>query len=92
MKVSALTLAAIGVQAVAGQAIADYFPECSVDCVTNVLYTSTDCAEGDFPCLCLHSNQYKIFAAAEACSIAACGYDVAQRKLPLLLFQSPLLN
>lgn len=58
----------------------DYFPECAVDCINDVLYTATKCDEGDFVCLCLHSNQYAIYAAAEQCAIAACGYDVAQRE------------
>ena len=64
----------------AGLKISDFFPACAVDCVEDVLYTATTCEEHDDICLCQHSNQYKIYAAAEQCVIDACGYDVAQRK------------
>lgn len=84
MKSTALILAAFGLKAIAGQEITDYFPECSVDCINDVLYTSTSCSEGDLVCLCLHSNQYKIYAAAQECAIAACGFDVAQSETSLI--------
>lgn len=55
----------------------DYFPECSLDCLTSVV-GATDCATDDFVCICLHSNQYKIYEASEKCVIDACGFEVAQ--------------
>lgn len=63
--------------------LADYFPACAVDCISDVIFTATPCEQGDLVCACLHGNQYKIYAAAEQCAIDACGYDVAQRESPL---------
>ena len=81
MKGSIVALAAIGINTATAQIkVADYFPECAVDCVNDVLGTATTSDPEDSICLCLHSNQYKIYAAAEQCAIDACGYDVAQRE------------
>ncbi|KAM0429793.1 hypothetical protein ACHAPT_006399 [Fusarium lateritium] len=78
MKTVAVAVAVLAAQAVA-QSLdkADYFPECSLDCLTEAIEKSVECKETDSLCLCDHENYEAIYEYTMDCVIDACGEDVA---------------
>ncbi|RSL55661.1 hypothetical protein CEP54_009243 [Fusarium duplospermum] len=79
MKTVAVAVAVLALQVVAHESLdkADYFPECSLDCLTEAIEKSTDCKETDSTCLCDHDNYVAIYEYTMDCVIDACGEDVA---------------
>ncbi|RMJ19906.1 hypothetical protein CDV36_000393 [Fusarium kuroshium] len=78
MKTVAVAVAALALQVVAESLDkADYFPECSLDCLTEAIEKSVECKETDSICLCDHENYEAIYEYTMDCVIDACGEDVA---------------
>ncbi|KAM6515663.1 hypothetical protein FALCPG4_013879 [Fusarium falciforme] len=79
MKTVAVAVAALALQVVAHESLdkADYFPECSLDCLTEAIEKSVECKETDSICLCDHENYEAIYEYTMDCVIDACGEDVA---------------
>ena len=78
MKYLATLLAAAGL--VAGVALEDYFPQCSIDCLVDGVESATSCDPNDGVCVCVFDNYVVIVDAATACVMQACGSDVAVSK------------
>ncbi|CAM1501486.1 Fc.00g034700.m01.CDS01 [Cosmosporella sp. VM-42] len=73
MKTIILTFATIAAQLVAAQDRADYFPECSLDCLDQGTKDATNCSLDDAWCWCIQSNYEAIYNSATVCVINECG-------------------
>ncbi|KAM5356702.1 hypothetical protein ACJ41O_003348 [Fusarium nematophilum] len=79
MKTIAVAVAALAIKVAAHGTIeyADYFPECSLDCLGKAVEEAVDCSATDSICLCDHENYVAIYEHSMDCVIEACGEEVA---------------
>lgn len=74
------TLLVTGAAVAAAQKVADYFPECSVDCLADSVSAASDCTLDDAWCICIQATYEAITAHGTSCVMKECGADVAVGK------------
>ena len=83
MKPCSLLLAAAALAA--AQDAADYFPECSIDCLEDSVSAVSDCTFDDAWCICVQATYEEVTAHGTSCVMKECGADVAvgESSIPL---------
>lgn len=75
MKPFSFTVLAAIFSTITAQKIADYLPECSLDCLSEARGKVTDCPENDAVCWCVQSNYEAIYNSGVSCVLQECGAD-----------------
>ncbi|KND86890.1 hypothetical protein TOPH_08471 [Tolypocladium ophioglossoides CBS 100239] len=81
MKTTPFLLATALMGSVAAQSRQDYFPKCSLDCLSEAIKSATNCSLDDAVCMCVQKNYEAIYNAGVNCVLQACGPDEAVGKV-----------
>ncbi|KAL1899621.1 hypothetical protein Cpir12675_001391 [Ceratocystis pirilliformis] len=72
-----LPLAAIATATTTSLDVTDYFPSCSLDCLSQAVSNSSSCSLSDSVCMCTNAIDENLAVKTNSCMIKDCGSTVA---------------